>query len=192
MPILGVIASSTRQGLVTDTGSMFALSSIIVPSAGTSTITFSNIPSTYTHLQIRGIGRNSASGTGALETYMRFNSDTGANYVAYHQIAGDGTNASAAASTGQTSIAPFYFVRDGNTANVFGSVIIDILDYTNTNKNKVIRTINGWNTNGSGLIYLKSGMWLNTTAINTITFTVEGGHNFVANSQFSLYGIKGA
>ena len=59
MPILGIVASSTRQGLVTDTGAMFPLGAVTVGSAGASSITFSSIPSTYTHLQVRAFYTNS-------------------------------------------------------------------------------------------------------------------------------------
>jgi hypothetical protein len=194
MPILGVIASSTRQGLVTDTGAMFALGVITVGSAGTSTISFTNISNTYKHLQIRSILRNSSGSASSLDLYMNFNGDTSTNYRAYKQIGGDGSSAFSVASGTSTpaldKIAPAYFVNNGNTAGVYSAWVCDILDYANTNKFKVTRSLNGQDLNGSGSIRFISGLWQSTSAINSITLTIEGGNNFVQNSQFALYGIK--
>jgi phosphate/sulfate permease len=44
--------------------------------------------------------------------------------------------------------------------------------------------------NGSGAIYLASGLWLNTSAINSLTFIIQGGGNFAQYSSFALYGVK--
>jgi hypothetical protein len=79
---------------------------------------------------------------------------------------------------------------------VFGSLIMDILDYANTNKYKTTRGIIGFDTNGTvagygGRVGLISGNWRSTSAITSITFTVDNAANYSANSKFSLYGIKG-
>jgi hypothetical protein len=194
MPILGVIASSTRQGQATDTGAMFALGAVTVGSAGTSTVSFTNISNTYKHLQIRSILRNNSGTASSLDLYMNFNGDTGTNYRAYKQIGGDGSNAFSVASGTSTpainKIAPAYFLNNGNTASVYSAWVCDIVDYANTNKFKVTRSLNGQDLNGSGSIRFISGLWQSTSAINSITLTIEGGNNFVQNTQFALYGIK--
>lgn len=76
-------------------------------------------------------------------------------------------------------------------ANMFGGVIIDIADYKNTNKFKTLTTLGGNNRNGSGLFYLTTGYWADTSAIDTITIT-PGSGNFVQYSHFALYGMKAA
>ena len=92
MPILGVTASSISGHLIApDTGVMFPIGMVSVGSAGASTIEFTSIPSTYTHLQIRGINRftRTADSTGSL--YMQLNADTGSNY-SFHQLYNYGFN----------------------------------------------------------------------------------------------------
>jgi hypothetical protein len=69
-------------------------------------------------------------------------------------------------------------------------MICDVLDYANTNKFKTLRSLTGNDRNGSGSIWLDSGLWRSTSAITSIKFTT--GTAFAQYSQFALYGIKGA
>jgi len=79
------------------------------------------------------------------------------------------------------------------SANCFGVVVIDILDYANTNKYKTTRALAGLDINAAGgFIALRSGNWRNTNAITTITLKPESSRIFAQYSQFALYGIKGA
>ena len=74
-------------------------------------------------------------------------------------------------------------------ANSYGVNIIDILDYTNTNKYKTTRMISGYDVNGAtGFIQQSSGLWMNTSAINRIDLVSSG--NFTTASTFALYGVK--
>ena len=172
-------ASSPVTTPETDAGVMIPLGAVTVGSAGASSITFSSIPSTYTHLQIRAFVN---SGVAAI----RFNSDSGSNYTR-HYLQGNGSSVAAGASTSATSMS---IVDYGSTANIFTSNIIDILDYANTNKYKTVRNLCGTDVNGAGgTVTLFSGLWLSTSAISTITIT---GGTAVQYSSFALYGIKGA
>ena len=131
---------SARTAFVSN--SYESIATVSVGSGGQSTMTFSSIPSTYTHLQLRGLVRNSSASAGSLDMYMRFNGDSGASkYTAYHQFFGyDTSSKGAAASFNQSSIAAAYILRNGNSASYFTSVIIDIFDYRNTNKFKSTKT----------------------------------------------------
>ena len=81
-----------------------------------------------------------------------------------------------------------WIAGNGASANVFGTQIIDILDYANTNKNKTIRSISGIDNNGSGDVSLTSNLWMNTAAITS--FEIGGfGVNLAAGSRIDLYGI---
>jgi hypothetical protein len=147
------------------------------------TITFSSIPSTYTHLQLRVFSATSrvggASGSGA----MQFNSDTtGTNYYT-HALYGNGATPSAAAFNENYGL--WYY---GDTTTYVAGVI-DILDYANTNKYKTVRELIGFDQNGSGQVGLISMLWKNTAAISTITFTAPT-YNFGTGARFALYGIK--
>ena len=186
-PILGIIASQNYQR-ITDTGDMFPIGVVTVGSGGASTITFSSIPATYTHLQIRGISRNTGANSDAT-SYFNFNSDSASNYT-IHYLQGNGSSGSA------TGIAPAggsWFTDTPGTStssNIFATSVIDILDYANTNKFKVFRSLTGYDANGSGKVSLYSGLWRSTSAINSIVLVQNAG-NFAQNSQFALYGIKG-
>lgn len=152
-----------------------------------STITFSSIPATYTHLQLRIIARNTVAD---YETSMRVgngSADSGSNY-ADHYLLGNGASVFANATTSATSA---IIGIEGNTTSNYSAYVCDILDYANTNKYKTFRTLNGVDKNGSGSIRLQSGLWQSTAAINTIYLFHSVG-NFDTNSQFALYGIKGS
>jgi hypothetical protein len=167
-------------------GSYESIATVNVGAGGQASIVFSSIPSTYTHLQVRALARNTTAET-ASNTFSRFNSDTGNNYSA-HWITGDGSSASA------NRVLPWDVnlvanIPAANTASgIFGVMIYDILDYANTNKLKTVRSLTGNDRNGSGSIWSDSGLWNSTAAISTITFTT--GTNFAEYSSFALYGIK--
>ena len=179
-PILGIYASQISGHLSTNNFSSIA--TVTVGSGGASSITFSSIPSTYTHLQIRGISQNSGTATNAIQ----FNGDTASNYNS-HYLYGDG---SSAASGYLSSTYGYGFLSSFSTAtNVFGGAVIDVLDYANTNKYKTYRSLTGADLNGSGNMEFLSGAWRNTTAVTSITLAATTG-NFSQYSSFALYGIK--
>jgi hypothetical protein len=178
-PILGIYASQITGHLVTNNYS--SIQTVTVGSGGASSITFSSIPSTYTHLQIRGIARDASGNNNG---YIQFNGDTGSNY-SYHYLVGGGSSASAGGAASATNSLVMQY---NNGSNMFGATILDILDYANTNKNKTVRSLNGWDQNGSGSIFMWSGLWMNTSAISSITLTEAG--NFAQYSSFALYGVK--
>ena len=61
-----------------------------------------------------------------------------------------------------------------------------------TPKNKVMRSLAGMDKNAAyGEIGLYSGVWLNTSAINTISI-IATGTTFTQYSKFSLYGYMGS
>jgi hypothetical protein len=192
MPIFGITASSNMSIKLTD---FYQIATTTLGSA-TSTVTFSSIPADYTHLQIRASYQTSRVTYPLDKIFIRFNSDTASNYST-HVVQGDGASASSSAEN-TTSLTD----RDTSSTTaasgglVFGTLIMDILDYTNTNKYKTTRTLIGFDTNGTvsgygGRAGLLSGNWRSTSAITSITFTVDNAANYSANSKFSLYGIKG-
>ena len=164
----------------------YSIATATVDSGGASSITFGaggTLPQTYTHLQIRAFsGKDNAN-----VPLLRFNGDSTTNYV-IHTLRGDGSSASSGAGTGRTSI---YFL-DGNgdsSAGSFAGYIIDVADYTNVNKNKVTRSLSGYDANGSGRIASNSGLWLSTNSITQIDLIISGG-SFAQYTQFALYGVK--
>lgn len=158
-------------------------------SSSQANITFSSIPATFKHLQIRGIARTLTAGTiGGFS--IQLNGDTGANY-AVHLLQGDGASAVAAAQASTSD--PYPAVAPGATAgaSIFGGMIFDVLDYANTNKYKTIRALAGGDLNGSGQLRFGSTLWQNTAATTSIKLYDFNGGNLVQYSSFALYGIKG-
>jgi hypothetical protein len=178
MPILGIMASS-MQGVVG------AYESIATSNpSGVSTITFSSIASTYKHLQVR-ISMVGASGGSLI--VGNFNSDTGANYT-WHELQGQGTTASAYSGTGNTYSR--WFGRNvGTSSTAPTALIVDVLDYANTSKNKTVRVLAGMDANGSGEVNLTSSLWLDTAAISSITIKTHDAVNFASGTKIALYGI---
>jgi hypothetical protein len=160
--------------------------SIATASGGSTSVTFASIPSTYSHLQLRIFYSITTSGVYE-DLRVRFNSDSGSNYT-LHQLKGNGSAASAFAATSKTEIAPA--VINTTTASTYSTCVLDILDYSNTNKYKTTRDLFGWDANGSGDVGLRSGLWLNTAAISNIGITFATGATFTSASSFALYGIK--
>jgi hypothetical protein len=137
-------------------------------------------------LQIRVTSKQSAAATlGSLS--MWFNNDTARNY-ARHELYGDGATATSGGIIASSNGEELLFYAGGGSQ--FGPAVVDILDYKNTNKNKTYRSICGVDNNGSGYALFTSGVWLNTSAINTITIA-SNGSSFSQYSSFALYGIKG-
>ena len=188
--MLNTIFASLSEGIAPSTTAYESIATVTVGSGGSSSIDFTSIPATYTHLQIRGISRTTSTGVNA---FFRFNSDASSSNYTLHQLSADGSTASSYGSgTGTFAGAYlFYGASSSQASNVFGAAVIDILDYTNTNKYKTGRSISGFDNNGSGALYYGSALWLNTAAITSITVLPQSA-NFAQYSQFALYGIKGA
>ncbi len=179
--LAGIIASS---GGAAAGGDYESIATVTVGAGGTSTITFSSIPSTYQHLQIRYIARNSSLSS---NTVMTFNSDSAGNYST-HYLLGNGASASSAGEVNSTYI---YTDILSQTSTSYAATIVDVLDYKDTNKYTTARSLSGLDMNGSGTVWLVSGAWRNTAAVNSITFKIGAGFNFAQYSSFALYGIKG-
>jgi hypothetical protein len=198
-PILtGVIASGISGNLGPAPVGFVSIATLDVGVGGASSVEFTNIPSTYKHLQIRGIAQsnrpiyttdnvNIQVGNGSV--------DTGANY-SKHSVYSDFTS-----STGTISDANVNSTNliNGFTttvvANAFGVFVADILDYTNSSKYKTARMLSGADGNGSVLGYnpsvgLSSGSWRSFSTITNIKINLSLD---VMNrySSFALYGIQG-
>lgn len=168
-----------------DPAATWLISTTSVGSGGVASVTFSSIPTTYTSLQIRANIKLSGA-SGDVNAYIRFNGDTGANYV-WHVLTGTGSSTIATAVTSTTSILTGQALA--NNANP-GAFITDIHDYLSTTRNKTVRSFAGHDENGSGQSFLTSGLWLNTAAVSSITI-ITNGTGIAQDSKFSLYGMKG-
>ena len=197
-PILQTLANGSAYGYRTLAGAAAAPAFESIASAvgsGQTSVTFSSIPSTYKHLQIRIIARDTSGnggGSGALR--MRFNGDTSSVYDR-HVLSGNGSSPSAGRDINSTDFSLESLMMGGGTAaNVYGVGILDFIDYASTTKNKTFRLFNGNNTNGAWgneVIRMQSGCWRNTSAITSIELYITNGSGYETGTRISLYGIKG-
>lgn len=151
------------------------------------TITFSSIPSTFKHLQIRLLMRRTGTDSSAVTQSIQVNNDTGSNY-AEHSLEGSGSAASATGTASTNTIQAVVCPRGTSNPSTYGVAIIDILDYASTSKYKTFRCFTGSDTNGAGAIKLVSGLWMSTSALNRIDFL----NTMSSGSTVALYGIKEA
>jgi hypothetical protein len=182
MPILGIIASSRAVAVP---NSYESIATVTVGGGGTATVTFSSIPATYTHLQVRCLAKSDNAGTSLETVSMTIN---GNSLTKNHYLYANGSVV--LAGVGGSNVV--MNTSSAGSTNIFGVAVIDILDYQNTNKNKTIRTLNGVDLNGSGELVLYSNLYaVNTNAITSLSFNIPT-LNIAQYSQFALYGIKGA
>jgi len=188
MPILGIMASQMSGKLWQPDGAYDSLA--VATGSGVSTITFAGIPNTYKHLQLRSICRGTQSGTFTNMTLRVGDGsiDTGSNY-SYHRLFGNGSTVTADGAANQTS-GLIGVTGSSAGANTFYTSVIDFLDYRDTNKFKTVRSLDGYDNNGDGFVFLQSFLWRSTSAITTIQITLGGGQTLNNNSQFSLYGVR--
>ena len=184
-----ITAGLYGTGVPPVTNSYESISTITVGSGGSSSISFSSIPSTYKHLQIRAIGRTARAST-TDDIKINFNSDSSSTY-ARHYFYGNGSTVAAGAVSSTTAGYVTEFPANSSGANIFGGFVMDILDYTNTSKYKTIRTLGGNDQNGSGDVFFASSLWQSTSAITQIDLASFNAANISQYSQFALYGIKG-
>ena len=179
-PFLFGLIDSQKSGHLIGPGIYDSIATATVDSGSASIITFNSISSIYTHLQLRITGFYSQ----ANNMYLRYNNDTAANY-SWHQLVGDGASASAYGSGSMSNM----LVGNINSASTTtgGVSVIDLLEYANTNTYKTVRSLQGSDANGSGLVALRSGNWRSTSAITSITFST--GKPWQQYSSFALYGV---
>lgn len=190
--ILGILDSG---GAAAGAGGSYESIATTTVTSNVASITFSSIPATYTHLQLRYFGKGtSALGGYPSGSFLRFNDDNATNYSS-HNLRGNGSSVAAGANTGETYMNEVLIPGlDGWGSTTFGVGIIDILNYANTNIFKTVRSLNGADSNGSGTVYFSSSNWRSTSAITKITLNVGATYttSYAQYSQFALYGIKGA
>jgi len=182
--MLNNIASLLGGGAPPEVGDYESIATTNVGAGGTSTITFSSIPSTYKHLQIRAICKMPQYES----MILRFNGIS-TNSYSRHYMQGSGSSVSAGGAANLTSVSNLLYA-DGSATSNYGAFITDILDYSSTDKNKTTRTLWGQDFNGSGYLGFDSGAFYSTNAVSTITLTTSGAQTISQYSSFALYGIK--
>jgi hypothetical protein len=146
-------------------------------------VALDSIPQTgYTDLVIKVSARNTAASS---LVYYTFNGNA-SNRTA-RLLYGDGTSA-ASVTYNNSDPRVMIMPESGYTANSFSNGELYIPNYTSS-------TVKSWSANSvqetnAALSYqfLMAGLWSDTAAINSVTFSTFTG-NFAVGSSFSLYGV---
>jgi hypothetical protein len=163
-------------------------------SASIASVTFSSIPSTYQHLQVRVYG----NATGGL-MFVRMNSDTtAANYYSNNWTTAHPTDVSTTGASSlqyDTAEAGCYILSAfANSTSFFQGFEMTFPHYNNTSRWKqLIRTpsiLNNGTTQGAIYPIHTNARWKSTSAITSLTFALAATKTFSSGTVFSLYGVK--
>jgi hypothetical protein len=154
---------------------------------GASTITFNNIPQTFTDLVIKYSSRTTAAATD-VDIYMQLNGDTGNNYSAT-RLYGQGSSVGTDRQLNSNIIRIAGTVGTSATANTFASGETYIANYAGSNyKSVIVDDVEESNTATGFYMFLTAGLWRSTSAITSMLLS-SGSGSFVQYSTFSLYGV---
>ena len=162
--------------------------------ADATSVEFTSIPSSYEHLQLRWSTKADRAGT-TDNIYIRFGTgggaaDTGGNYST-HVTYGSLTTETTHLRSGSTGISAW--ASTGGTADSaeYGTGIVDILDYVNTNKNTALSSVGGMSgMSDYPIAAFSSGLWDATGAVDRSKLTAANSTNLVRGSEFTLYGLN--
>lgn len=189
MPILGTIASSIT-GSKLSTTAFESIATYVVSGSAQTTVSFSSIPQTYKHLQIRVMTRDDR-GTTVNNQHLQLNGVSTTDYSNASIFSTGSGSMNVYRDVSQQKTDYMYQPSNSMTSNLYATAVYDILDYSSTTKNKTIKYLGGYSNNGSGhLSWNVSGLFL-TTAVSSLSFTNSSGAGYVNYSHFALYGIKG-
>ena len=155
-----------------------------VGSGGAASVTFSNIPQTFTDLKIVISARGTTAATEQSIKILPNGSSSNATFI---QLQGYGTGTYS--GTGSYWYAGEMSAASG-TSNTFGSTDIYIPNYTSSNyKSANNDTAQENNSSGSARLNLNATLWSSTSAITSIVIQ-PAADNFAQYSTFYLYGIS--
>ena len=187
---LGILSAAGAGGVQ---GDYELIATTILGTAQASVVfTVSSFASTYKHLQIRYASRGTTAAN-LVSNRMHMNNIGGASGTSYalHGLGGS-TNVFSYGFANERSLLCGLSAGANQATNVFGSGVVDILDYSSSTKNTTVRALSGVSSgvNTSSEVAINGGLFNNTAAVTEITITPDSG-NLVAGSRFSLYGIRG-
>jgi hypothetical protein len=151
-------------------------------SSAAASITFSNIPTTFTDLVIIA---NFNTATGNQSTNITVNGDTSSNY-SWTYILGNGSAASSSRGSSDSRIfnGSSATATSGNTTN-------STIQFQNYSNATTYKTIISRSNAADYFTQATVGLWRSTSPITSITLTCPS-YNYTSGSTFTLYGIKAA
>lgn len=171
-------------------GAMVPINSAFYTSNGQ--FSFTNIPQTYQDLRIVCYLRSTRT-AGGLDNAAFWFGGFGPSTYSETFLFGDGSTATSARGTTQQAFVNSAVVPGATAASgIFGSVVIDILNYKGTSSFKTVITRSASDENGSGQSRVAVGLYSATSAISSFAIVANNGvgQNFLAGSSVALYGIR--
>jgi hypothetical protein len=160
-----------------------------VGAGGAASVTFNNIPQTFTDLKIVCSTRSTGSAVDGV--YLTPNTG-GATSFSITAIYGNGTLGFGSYNSSNGPAGNFGAENGtGSTANSFASYEAYIANYTGSNfKSWIADSVAEDNSSGGqATIRAYAGLFRNTAAITSINITNDSGNSFAQYSKFSLYGV---
>lgn len=202
MAVTRVSQNTLRRGLekynnaladyTPETGAFDSIATVTLGTAQ-ATITFSSIPSTYKHLHIRGIVQASLVSGDGLGLIATVNNDTTTTNYRGHYLGGVTQAVSVGEVTGSPWAGLYCWAISGNVTfpALYTGICMTIFDYANTSRYKTSNAYVGYSLNAAGSQSgFTSSVWMNTAAINSLSFKIGNGNNFTVGSRLALYGMK--
>ena len=167
-----------------------AIATVTVGSGGSTEITFSSIPGTYTDLVCLLSHRTTGAVAGSSWALgLKINGAT--TNRTWRRLEGyDGTNV--ASSNGTTTLIGL-IQGDSSTASTFGNLQLYIPNYAGSNnKSFSVDGVTENNSSTGNALAFVAGLWSQTSAITEISFynLTSGTDGFKQYSTATLYGIK--
>jgi hypothetical protein len=164
----------------------YTLITSTVLGSGSSDVTFSSIPQTYTDLVVRVSMRS----TGANQiTRFNINGDAG-NFYSYTVLQGNGGTVGTSNNTGVGTMQwNESMTSSTDTGSTFGVMELYIPNYTATQNRQLSNVYVTEGNTSTQYINLNSNLYKSSTAITSISFT-KSSFQFAIGSSFNLYGIK--
>lgn len=161
----------------------------VAGSGGSASFTFSSIPATYTDLCLKVSLRDNSSLTRSIATLTFNGSSTGYSSIAVYGFNGTSTGSAAG---GSSYIDWCYAVGNAATASTFSNNDIYIPNYAGSQNKSVSIDFTAENNSSSlNILGVAAGLWSNSAAITSITFT-PATPNLLQYSSAYLYGVSNA
>ena len=159
-----------------------------VGSGGASSITFNNIPQTFTDLKVVISARGSNANI-YTQLYMYINGDTSSTNYSSTLMQGTGTSSASYRESNMSRGSAGLIEGSTATSSTFGSSEIYIPNYSGSNYKSWMQDDVVENNATAAFLDIYANLWRNTAAITTLQFNAITGPTILQYSTFSLYGI---
>ena len=169
----------------------FDIISSITADGTSNTLTLSDIPQTFSALELRMSVRSTRAGNTTDGGSMRFNGNSGGVYNFSIQDANEAGFSAVNGANDSSSYLFYYYPAAGAPSNVFAVSNTSILNYTQTNTHPAISARSfGENTTPMNKHGFHGTFYNASEPITSISIFSNTSSAFASGSTFTLYGLK--